>query len=292
MARASGSDANTTALLRAGESLQAAFRYWNSVADWKWLRTTTDITTVIGTADYDLPPLLKNIHTILMEGSAPRALYYVDRRYFNKTLPQQTIPGVPGVYDLFNAEHGPSGGSGKLKLFPIPSVSETARVDYFRRMVLPCAVTTTGILTEDIAVMNGIADIDGITIGSVMTGANLDLGTTVVSIDDGDSVTFTPAAISSDATADVVFGGDTRLLDCPEDYVEGICAWATHHYLINKAGSPRLEYWQQYAQAELDRALRQNMSDTPDEEICFLPKDAYAPNYMSPNDLRWSDLSW
>lgn len=316
IAESTGSTANDDALAKAGRSLQAAFRHWNNVANWKWLRKTVTATykpfnpigsiwqetyqTVANQATYAAPYDMKAIHSIRMTSGLERTLDYIDRRTFNKAFSRRDIVDKPYLYDLFtqygnNAEGGVEDKSALIRLYPTPAGAETFEVDYYRRMVIPCAITVPN------TTLNGTPVLTTTHSGGF---AGVQVGTTAYHsqhLTDGYIVTHVPSlskiqlhadTTSQQQTHSIIFGGDDKFLDCPEDYVEGIIAMATHHYLINKAGAPRLEYWQVYAQQELERALRENMSDTPDEEICFLPPYVYASPTLSPNDIRWADMGY
>lgn len=205
---------------------------------------------------------------------------------------------MPYWYDLFTAQDG----NGYIRLFPIPSGEETFKIDYYRRMVLPCSVTSTGASWASggtIVTGTSAQNFKGVTIGSLaqsVTGsANTPDGkvNSVISrISSFTEFVVESAHSAAGSGANVIVGGDNVLLDCPEDYAEGIVAWATHHYLINKAASPRLEYWAAYAREELDRAIRENAQDTPDQESCFIPAYMHDNPYLGPNDIRWADYNW
>jgi len=238
-----------------------------------------------GTDTYTLPPLVRSVNSILMASDTPRALEYIDRRTFNKAIPMQTTSSLPVWYDLFTAESGQA----VLRLFPVPSGAETFQVDYYRRMVIPCKVSTTSGLcfTGSTEILGG--SFAGATIGSkVSSGTDIASGQTVLSINSLTSLNMDAFADDDGTSITIIIGGDDELLDCPEDYVEGILAWATMHYLTNTAGQPRLDFWARIAQEALDRAMKANR-DTNDAEPMFLPPSVYDNSFLGPNDIRWAD---
>jgi hypothetical protein len=189
-------------------------------------------------------------------------------------------------------------GQGILRLYPKPNAVETFEVDYYRKMVVPCTVTATATVGIGSTTLNALSatHLKGATAGSLLScvaaptvfisAQAVDILNTYLSLE------FTPAADDNVSTQTVTIGGDNIFIDCPEDYVEGILAWANHYYLINTAGSPRLEYWSAKAQEAIDKALRENKQDTPDAEIMLLPASVWDNTYMGTNDIRWADVGW
>jgi hypothetical protein len=194
---------------------------------------------------------------------------------------------MPYWYDLFTSEHG----GGVMRLFPVPAGVETFTLDYYRRMVIPCSVTATGC---SINVLNPVittsSNFNGSTIGAlVLNDPNIISGQVIASIDYYNQITLDTFPDATQSSQTVTIGGDNQLLDCPEDYVEGIIALATFHFLQNKTSGDRLKVWQAYASEELDRAKRNNAEDTPDSDMCFQPPYADSNPTMGPNDIRWAD---
>lgn len=72
-------------------------------------------------------------------------------------------------------------------------------------------------------------------------------------------------------------------LDVPEDYEEGVLAWASYHYLLNHGGDPRSErtiMWKQAAEEALTDAVRANQN-VPDENVILQPSN------VSPGVIQW-----
>jgi hypothetical protein len=220
-----------------------------------------------------------------MTDSVPRSLEYLDRRTFNKAVPLQTTTTLPVWYDLFTSE----AGQGVIRLFPIPSGAETFQLDYFRRMVIPCTVTSSGGVIFSNNLQITATSFAGATVGSVVSsGTDIVSSQRVVSIDALGAVTLDAFPDDDGTGVTISIGGDSELLDCPEEYVEGIIAWATMHYLTNTAGQPRLDFWAKIAAEHLEKADRSNR-DTADAEIMFLPPSVYDNSFLGPNDIRWAD---
>lgn len=295
-------EAFTDQLTLAGYSIQAAIRHWNNAANWKWLGTTSSTYTMtVGTDTYRLPGLCKNVHSIRVQGSTPRALEYIGRRPLNKIIPKQDQQLLPYFYDLFTNESH----TGDLRLFPIPSLAEQFVVDYYRQMAVPMTASATFAsgtfsASTNLLTFPGGTTTNGMTVGSSINATGVDGGPGVLSgtID----IIASPTSIYVTGTvpnhnmgdlAGSVSGGDSTFLDIPADYEDGILAWASHHYLAKRqGGGPKLQYWASYAQEQLDKALRNNMTDTPDHEICFLPSYMSDSAFLGPNDIRWADIPW
>ena len=281
---------------RAGRAIQAAFREWNAKANWKWLRTTANPISVVANTDtYTLPANCKAVHSVRMEGDFPRTIPYVDRRLLNNVLRRQDITYTPFAYDLFRSESE----GGKIRLINIPNRSETMVVDYYRAMTVPCAVT---LASETIDGTLGVTNIDvsstkGMTTGSRLHGlTELDGasgGIYITRITSATSLEVTQWLWNSPITGNLIVGGDTEFLDIPADYESGVLATATYKYLINKAGGgTRLDYWRAQSEAALTAAIAENLKDTPDQELAFMPPYYYDTQILSPNDIRWADMGW
>lgn len=296
MCESANQDNFTEQLSRAGSSIQAAVRQWNAAANWKWLGTTKDdYTTVVGTDTYSLPALCKNVHSVRMTGSIPRALEYVGRRQLNKMLPRQDQQNVPYFYDLFRNES--TGGS--LRLIAIPSIAETFAVDYYRQMVVPCTLSYTAGTHATSTTSLTLTSTAGVTVGSPIAFTDSDgpavLTGTVMNVNSSTNLTISVGTDGTLSGSNVTgtIGGDDVFLDIPADYEDGILASATHHYLANRqGGGPKVQYWAAYAAEQLQKALANNQSDTPDQEIVFLPSYLQDMVNLSPNDIRWADMGW
>lgn len=301
MAESVNNDNFTDQLTRAGRSIQAAVRHWNNAANWKWLATTkSDYTTSVGEDEYTLPTLCKGVHSVRMTGGTPRTLEYIGRRQLNRIMPKQDDQLLPYFYDLFNNESN----NGVLRLFPIPSLAEPFTLDYYRQMIVPMDVVSPSAANYNST--TGILTLTSVTTAGITIGSQIVLNQTTPTIA---SLTGTVDYVTSSTTLHVkdavlagttptnlggTIGGESYNLDIPSDYEDGIIAWATHHYLANRTGgaSPKLQYWAEYAKNELDRALRNNQTDTPDQEIMLLPSYMVDTALLGPNDIRWADISW
>lgn len=255
----------------------------------------------IGVDTYTLPALCKAVHTVRVAGDRPRSLIYIGRRLLNKAHPNQTIQYSPYAYDLFRSESE----GGKLRLVDIPNSAEPFVVDYYRQMVVPCYVTGVSVQAAGTGVytvtVNSAADI---TVGSMLYNTSTATaisstilggdGTEITGVLDVDSITIEDGWDGGlTQVTGCIVGGDNMLLDCPADYQDSILAMATYKYLINKSsGGNRLQYWQGESGRLLEEAIAVNKDDTPDEEILFLPPYYYDNINLSPNDIRWADMSW
>jgi hypothetical protein len=316
-----GTKQDPDSVLQAGRCIQAAIRQWNTKANWKWLRVTTDEYTVVGGTDtYTLPALCKNVHSVRMTGAFPRTLSFIQRRMLNRMSPNQTFQNRPYAYDLFRS----NSEGGKLRLIDIPAVAETMIVDYYRSMVIPCNVAVTASGADTTMYVNRVDGIPthltfiapttvaGVTIGSVVRsldtyasasaqnpfystsgGLEFTVGSFVSPMDLLCSTTTNTALGLGTQVKTWRIGGDDMFLDIPSDYEDGIIALATYLYLINRSsGGPRLQYWGAESQKQLTDALAANFEDTPDEETCILPPDYSNTISLSPNDIRWADMDW
>lgn len=95
---------------------------------------------------YDLPSDYKSGYSIRLLGSQ-KALRYIGRRVYDRSISSETQVGTPEKYDLFN-----SYGRGKVRLLPAPSAADVLLQRYYRRMFLASAsgVSTTALdIPED-----------------------------------------------------------------------------------------------------------------------------------------------
>lgn len=153
VARVSGSQLDLDMLLVAGYALEEAIRYWEEIRNWKYLLTSETITFVVGTGLYSLQALFKNPYSARTETN-PRNLSYIDRNMYNLLRPTQKdgagndILGIPAYYTLFSWED-----TGKIELLPYPNAVDTCRLNYYRRHVIPAAITT-GLTTSDASIVD------------------------------------------------------------------------------------------------------------------------------------------
>lgn len=95
---------------------------------------------------YDLPSDYKSGYSIRLLGSQ-KALRYVGRRLYDRSVGSESATGTPQGYDLFN-----SYGRGKVRILPPPSSADYALQRYYRRMFLASAssISTTALdIPED-----------------------------------------------------------------------------------------------------------------------------------------------
>lgn len=279
-------------LLRAGKSLQSAFRKWNKY-NWRWLlKQATDYTVAAGDSYIAAPFDLKDVYTLRQESAGrERALTGVPRRLVDRVIRDQASRAEILGYDLATL--------GRIT-FPAPADSAgTLRLRFYRRMTLPCSVTgaaADSTSASPIFIVTSAGSAGGATLGSPVAPTTITLNTTfgegynhaiLIGITDNASganrdktqLTLNCTA-SNSASGTLAFGGDNILLDIPEDYVNGVLAEATHDFL-NGTGAPesRLNYWVRRAEKELQDALEAN-SDGEDEDTAFEIGSQYA--YYNP----------
>lgn len=95
---------------------------------------------------YDLPSDYKSGYSIRLLGGQ-KALRYVGRRLYDRSVGSESASGTPQGYDLFN-----SYGRGKVRILPPPSSADYALQRYYRRMFLASAssISTTALdIPED-----------------------------------------------------------------------------------------------------------------------------------------------
>jgi len=230
-----------------------------------------------------------------MEGDFPRTLPYVDRRLLNNILRRQDITYTPFAYDLFRSESE----GGKIRLINIPNRSETMVIDYYRSMTVPCAVVLTAETIDESLGDTTIAvsSTKGMTTGSRLSGLtaidNANGSVYITNIYSATSLGINVWPANTPQTGNLHVGGDTEFIDVPADYESGILSTATYKYLINKAGGgTRLDYWRVQSETAINEALAENLKDTPDQELAFMPPYYYDTQILSPNDIRWADMGW
>jgi hypothetical protein len=95
---------------------------------------------------YDLPSDYKSGYSVRLLGSQ-RALRYMQRRVYDRSVTDEAAPGTPVRYDLFNSD-----GRSKIRLLPAPSGADVSLQRYYRRMAIASAssVSTTALdIPED-----------------------------------------------------------------------------------------------------------------------------------------------
>lgn len=280
-----GSKQSTTEFLtRAGQSLQQAIKYWNRY-NWKWrLKQATDFSISASSTGFALPWDFKDVYTLRWNGSNPHYLRAVTRRDYDRRWYDQDQPGFPMAYELFKV-----GELGSLGLVPVPSQAGTAVLKYYSRMMVPCTVSTgTFTVTANQASIDG--DYTGVTLGSRIYNTKWPAGTYVNSIarlssntSPAISLGFSASATASASGQNIQFGGEDEILDIPEDYENGILAWATGHFL-SSLGTPteRLQYFVTLGMDELQEARRAN-EEQEDLDLSFQTMDEIPLNLINPN---------
>jgi len=154
VARVVNGQDDTDQVAIATEHISDVFKKWNAKRRWKFLLTTTPasgtgvITTVLGTATYELPDLYKKSYAAYLVTSK-RWLKNINEQEYIRSGGPAASNATPGTYQLGNAA-----GTGLITLSPPPSVAEVLRVWYYRRM----AERYTSVTTEKLDIL---ADYEG-----------------------------------------------------------------------------------------------------------------------------------
>lgn len=136
VARTAGSHGDPNQLIVAGYALEEAIRHWEAAKDWKYLLTVAaDINITPGDSTYDLPTDFKKIYNVRMIGGNPRVLYFIDKRAYDNVRPNQAGQSTPTGYVLH--ESLASTVPGQIELVPTNGISDTIRIYYYRRHVIP-----------------------------------------------------------------------------------------------------------------------------------------------------------
>lgn len=276
---------------RAGQSLQAAIRYWNKY-NWRWLmKQSPTITTTTGASAVALPHDFKDVYSLrVVSTGMERVLVANSKRTFDRHLSDPDTPDITKGYNLFS-----QGDQGMLGLVPPTNAAINLAMRYYRRMTVPCSAIVTGVVpalaasSVNVSSLN-VSSLAGMTWSCPLTlpsGWTLESGfTRAVGLPYSPDYFIVSGAIfntTAVATASATYscGGDEHPLDIPEDYENGILSWATHHFL-STLGAPqgRLTYYVQLANDELEEAKRVN-EQFEDQDIGFdlgFPVDTISPN--------------
>lgn len=99
-----------------------------------------DIPVIAGTATYHLPTPFKRPYTARVVSGSERTLEWKDQRELDRMFQNQAATSLPSFYNLFNSTtFSQARQNGKIRLFPLPSASETLRVRYYRPIAEPTA---------------------------------------------------------------------------------------------------------------------------------------------------------
>jgi len=123
-------DESEDAVLEAIEDLNVAW-------DWDFLRKTTTVSVVSGTADYDLPDDLRAIYAVRL-ASAARPIYPFRQRDYER-MSATPESGTPVGYNVFPSSTvealDPQHTSLSIRFIPTPEAADTATILYYRRTV-------------------------------------------------------------------------------------------------------------------------------------------------------------
>lgn len=147
VARTIGGQNDADQLAAAGDAIKEALEEWNLRRNWNYLlmdNSDDPIDIVAGTSTYDLPTTVKEPYTCRLL-SKTRALQWVDQRYVDRVIRDQSLQDIPSHYTLFNGATAFEASSamdtqiGRLKLFPTPGYSASAEllVRYYRLIQSP-----------------------------------------------------------------------------------------------------------------------------------------------------------
>lgn len=143
VAEQAGVGNDTDWLTRADRAIQAACKHFNNAGDWDFLRTTaSDISVISGTSDYSVPNdtsgyphlIFKRPYDVRLVGGNARILYPMDLRLYDQVDWTQS-GGVPCYYTTFT-----TASAGTIRLIPSPTVNDTLRIKYYRRISIPTTV--------------------------------------------------------------------------------------------------------------------------------------------------------
>jgi hypothetical protein len=98
--------------------------------------TVTGVTLTFSRPMYALASDCKAIFDVRLAGT-PQPVIYKPRRTYDRTTSDQLSPGVACHYDLYYF-----GSTGKIRLLPPPSGTETGVIKYYRRITMPTALAT------------------------------------------------------------------------------------------------------------------------------------------------------
>jgi hypothetical protein len=232
-------------------------------------------------SSYSLPYDFKDVYGLRITTSGrEQTLVGVPRSVYDRSNQMQTGNTGPVVgYDLYNV-----GALGQVTFHPAPSVSDSTRLLYYRRMWVPCTVVSATFNCSNVGVDSNLAysatlgGFAGITNGTPFdptAGAKWALasGVAYATAILTSPLTMTVSGATYVATgagaASAAFGGDLWTLDIPEDYENALMSRATQEFL-SSLGAPqgRLEYYIQLANDEFQEARAAN-ERFEDQDISF-----------------------
>lgn len=295
VAEATGKQQSLEFLQRAGRSIQYAFRAWNAY-NWRWLvKDASDIVTVSGTSTYVLPYDFSDVYTLRVTSGTQRPIVLGSRSDYDHDVWEQTND-LPCRYNLTYR-----GTGGVIELMPTPKSAETIKLKYHRKLIVPCAVSYTGLVAASAINADGswtlsgaVGTNAGATVGSYFVGAapgSVTLYGTVTALAStasGDTVTVSSVSGSGNPASgsfNGTLGGDNFPLDIPAQYETGILAMATQHFISGIGGSDqKIMQWASIARETLTSAIEENEM-VEDDEPGFKPPSSAWPYPPNPNTI-------
>lgn len=99
-----------------------------------------DIPITASSDTYNLPTAFKQPYVCRIVSGNERTLDWMDQNVIDKMFQNQAMTQTPAFYNLFNkSTFSQTRQNGKIRFFPFPATSETARVRYFRPIAQPSA---------------------------------------------------------------------------------------------------------------------------------------------------------
>lgn len=270
--------ATTEMLLRAGDSIQTAMTIWNGEALWPWLLSYTDLDVVGGSPVVTLPWDFKDIYGGKLVGQE-RQLYVVNRRMVNRYKAPTVQSSIPAALDLFETSY-----SGTLRLYDTPTSNDTLKLEYYRHLVIPCAVSITGCSwssgTDTITLGSPAV---GVRIGNKVSSSRTPNSATITEITGPTTLTVASQSTNTGSAATISCGSDTDFLDIPQQYESGLLDLATYHFLIAVGGpeSKALAFLNS-AQRVLENA-KVAARPPADSDLAFMPPPTTDTGFWNPN---------
>jgi hypothetical protein len=129
-----GNEGDASTQQHAAWALRNAIAKWNRRLQMEWnVLTHTDITVSAGTDTYDLPSDWLHAYSVRLTDN-DRPLRYIEQRLYDKSFWDQTTQSYTAFYTLFGHAQ-----TGKIKLIPMPSESDTLSIRYYKSIVNPSA---------------------------------------------------------------------------------------------------------------------------------------------------------
>lgn len=274
-------------LARAGHAIQRAVQDWNKY-NWEWLITAApSISVSAGLTNtlYPVPYNYRDMYNVVLEqGGTKRALVSDTKRHYDRVVPMP-LTSITTGYNLHRL-----GDLGKFQLQDPPNSAGEITLLYYRRLVVPCSVTITGI--------SGYAGaIGAATVIDVDSAANARIGNKIIALDGTTELTAadtvltkvepTRLTLSTAAPFDLIdadtitIGGDGEFLDVHADFEWALLARACEHFLASVGTTDtKLQYWIAEAAKGIEDA-KGAQAQKDDRELAFEPLPwfgGYNPN--------------